>query len=143
MQTSLATKPKPRASAYLHGLTNLSTSQSTYANHQVIIMPYANGELQSGAQAHYYLPSALSYVKWPIGASIYCPQDETSRCRLNSSFYVSTDATMLALDMASALPHLLAVLLSDPIVGAQLLRPVLTQVTTGAFHQSPTCFHLL
>jgi hypothetical protein len=33
MQTSLATKPKPRASAYEHGLTNLSTLQSTYANH--------------------------------------------------------------------------------------------------------------
>jgi hypothetical protein len=36
MQTSLATRLKPRASAYEHGLTNLSTSQSTYANHLVI-----------------------------------------------------------------------------------------------------------
>ena len=40
MQTSLATGPKPRASAYERGLTNLSTSQSTYANHQVIFKPY-------------------------------------------------------------------------------------------------------
>ena len=37
MQTSLATRPKPRASAYESGLTNLSASQSTYANHQVIL----------------------------------------------------------------------------------------------------------
>ena len=35
MQTSLATKPKPRASVYEHGLINLSTSQSTYANHLI------------------------------------------------------------------------------------------------------------
>jgi hypothetical protein len=48
MQTSLATRPKPRASAYEHGLTNLSTSQSTYANHLVIFKLYASGEHQSG-----------------------------------------------------------------------------------------------
>ena len=37
MQTSLATRPKPRASAYERGLTNLSTSQSTYANRRVFL----------------------------------------------------------------------------------------------------------
>jgi hypothetical protein len=36
MQNSLTTRPKPRASTYEHGLTNLSTSQSTYTNHQVV-----------------------------------------------------------------------------------------------------------
>jgi hypothetical protein len=44
MQTSLATRPKPRASADEHGLTNLSTSQSTYADHLVIFKLYASGE---------------------------------------------------------------------------------------------------
>jgi hypothetical protein len=44
MQISLATRPKPRASVYERGLTNLSTSQRTYANHQVIFKLYACGE---------------------------------------------------------------------------------------------------
>ena len=35
VQISLNTRPKPRASAYERGLTNLSTSQSTYANHRI------------------------------------------------------------------------------------------------------------
>jgi hypothetical protein len=36
VQILLNTRPKPRASAYERGLTNLSTLQSTYANHLVI-----------------------------------------------------------------------------------------------------------
>jgi hypothetical protein len=35
VQTELNTRPKPRASAYERGLTNLITSQNTYANHQI------------------------------------------------------------------------------------------------------------
>ena len=95
MQTSLATRPKHRASTYEHGLTNLSTPQSTYANHQVIIMPYANGELQSGAQAHCYLPPSLSHLVWPVGAHIYSPKQRYGRWGQHHPFCGLSDHTLM------------------------------------------------
>ena len=53
MQTSLATRPKPRTSAYERGLTNLSTLQITYANNQVIFKLYACGELRKHIKGVY------------------------------------------------------------------------------------------
>jgi hypothetical protein len=73
MQTSLATIPKPRASAYEKGLTNISTSQSTYANHQVSFKPYASGEHKCGVGTPLYLSLAPSHLKWLVGAHIYSP----------------------------------------------------------------------
>jgi hypothetical protein len=71
MQTSLNNGLKPRASAYECGLTNLSTLQSTYANHQVIFKPYACGEHKCGATTPLYLSLALPSLKWSVGAGIY------------------------------------------------------------------------
>ena len=86
MQTSLATRPNPRASAYERGLTCLNTSQSTYANHKVIFKPYAYGEHKCGVATPLYLSLAPSHLVWPVGSHIYSPKQRYGRWNLGTAF---------------------------------------------------------
>jgi hypothetical protein len=68
MQTSLATRPKSRASTYEHGLTNISTSQRTYANYQMIFMLYACGEHKWGVATLPIFPQLPLYPNGWLGS---------------------------------------------------------------------------
>jgi hypothetical protein len=66
-------------------------------------MPYASGELQSDAQAHYNLPSAPSPLKWLVGGGIYSHHHKTSHwattttsARLPDSMVPPLDSPMAA-----------------------------------------------
>ena len=95
MQTSLATRPNPRASAYECGLTNLITSQSTYANHQVIFEPYACGEHKCGVATPLYLSLAPSQLVWPVGAHICSPMQRYGHWGQHHPFYRLSDHTLM------------------------------------------------